>query len=154
MELKFDANQSFQIRAIESVVALMHGQTAREPDFSLGNVFGPVANRLDLTEDQLLANLRAVQERNNLPLDEGLQFIEETIETQAGPTPARFGNFSVPERSGGVVGWWGVRWLSGRRGRRRWFRGRGLRCGWRRGRRLQTGCRGGRCRGPSWPRRI
>lgn len=80
MKLHFDAQQPYQLDAIRAVVDLFAGQPAAAGSFewqanlleaelldSLG-----VANALALTESRLLANLRAVQERNKLPLGEAL----------------------------------------------------------------------------------
>ncbi|MBI2512560.1 MAG: DEAD/DEAH box helicase family protein [Opitutae bacterium] len=75
MKLHFDAQQPYQLDAIRAVVDLFAGQPAAAGSFewqanlleaelldSLG-----VANALALTDGRLLANLRAVQERNKLP---------------------------------------------------------------------------------------
>jgi len=67
MELKFDANQQFQLDAIAAAVP----------------------NRLDLTEAALLENLQGVQKANNVTPDSELECIEERIETAAGPKDAR-----------------------------------------------------------------
>ena len=100
MQFKFDANQSFQVRAIESVAGLFVGQAPAELELSFAAMFAPVVNRLDLDEGRLLANLQAVQEGNKLPVDTVLQSIEETIETAAGPRTIRFYNFSVEMETG------------------------------------------------------
>lgn len=103
MRLQFDGNQAFQLRAIESVADLLRGQPRRIAEFSLvdaGSMFGRVVNRIDLNEEELLANLQAVQARNGLPQDTALQTIEETIRTAAGDQQARFPNFSVEMETG------------------------------------------------------
>lgn len=101
MQFKFDANQEYQVRAIESVANLLEGQPRVEADlsFSLGGL-AAVPNRLDLSEEALLANLQAVQSENALPVDEVLQLIEETIQTAEGQKRARFGNFSIEMETG------------------------------------------------------
>jgi len=105
MRFHFDGNQGFQLRAIEAVADLFHGQPYVAPDWGhagAGELFGPVANRLDLDEAQLLANLRAVQARN-LPAaarDTELRWIEETVPTAGGAKPVRFANFSVEMETG------------------------------------------------------
>ncbi len=78
MQFKFDANQEFQIRAIESVTALLDGQPRLGADlrFAPGAGFAAVANRLDLDDDTLLKNLQSVQSANHLPVDTELRFIE------------------------------------------------------------------------------
>ena len=103
MELNFDANQDFQLQAIEAVTSLFAGQPRIETDlhFTRGHSsFAAVANRLDLSETELLDNLHAVQERNGIAPDAGLICIEEPIETAAGSRAARFYNFSVEMETG------------------------------------------------------
>lgn len=123
MRFKFDANQEFQIRAVEAVADLFDGQTAGgetsgyiEFGDSQTTLFPatdkkgqlrftqtlPIAcpNRLTLAEDRLLANLKTVQARNNVPPDTALACIEEPIETASGPKTVRFPNFSVEMETG------------------------------------------------------
>ncbi len=103
MEFKFDANQEFQVRAIESVTDLLDGQPRIEVDleFSLGgSFFAAIPNRLDLDESTLLENLHAGQANNEIKPDNDLQCIEARIETVAGTKVARFPNFSVEMETG------------------------------------------------------
>jgi type III restriction enzyme len=103
MEFKFDANQDFQLEAIEAVTSLFAGQPRIEADlhFSAGvSSFAAVANRLDLNEAELLENLHAVQRRNGIAPDPELACIEEQIETATGPKDVRFYNFSVEQETG------------------------------------------------------
>jgi len=102
MQFRFDANQEYQLRAIEAVVDLFEGQPRIETGMTLEVEAGvaAVANRLDLDEAALLANLRSVQRRLILPEDPALQHLEDTIETVAGPRLARFPNFSVEMETG------------------------------------------------------
>ncbi len=103
MELKFDAHQEFQLQAIEAVVGLLEGQPRVEAglQFALGqSSFAAVPNQLDLSEAELLENLRAVQRKNNVTPDSELKCIEQPIETTGGPRDARFYNFSVEMETG------------------------------------------------------
>jgi type III restriction enzyme len=103
LRLQFDGNQTFQLRAIESVADLLQGQPRRLADFTavdLGPMFGSITNRLDLSEDQLVQNLHIVQDRNGISPDPSLQWIEETIRTVGGDQPIRFANFSVEMETG------------------------------------------------------
>lgn len=103
MELKFDANQDYQLQAIEAITELFTGQPRIEADlqFSLGHSsFAAVANRLDLGENELFANLHTVQQKNQITSDSELICIEEPIETVSGPKDARFYNFSVEMETG------------------------------------------------------
>ncbi|MBX7252888.1 MAG: DEAD/DEAH box helicase family protein, partial [Candidatus Promineofilum sp.] len=109
MQFQFDPNQDFQLEAIASVVDLFDGQRRvdREVAFRLGGI-PAVPNRLDLSDDELLRNLRAVQKRSFDPGDEdplyqgdaALQWLEGETETADGRTPVRFANFSVEMETG------------------------------------------------------
>lgn len=104
MRLKFDANQEFQIRAIEAVTDLFEGQARMSGGMRLTlgaeSVLAAVPNRLDLDEAALLQNLRQVQARNRIAQDDRLLWIEDAIETAAGERTARFANFSVEMETG------------------------------------------------------
>jgi type III restriction enzyme len=103
VKLQFDGNQSYQLRAIESVADLLQGQPRMVMDLTvadLGPMFGSLTNRLDLSEEQLVHNLRLVQEANRIPLDAHLQCIEETIRTIRGDQQVRFANFSIEMETG------------------------------------------------------
>ena len=122
MEFKFDANQDFQVCAIDAVVNLFEGQPnesllpslfAETPqlelatgsakpqlDFAESLAFAAVDNRLVLDEAGLLENLKRVQEANELPQDSALQLIEEKAETFAGEQTIRFPNFSIEMETG------------------------------------------------------
>ena len=102
MQFKFDANQEFQLQAIEAVAGLLEGQPPLENELrlSLGAALAAIPNRLDLPEADLLYNLRQVQQANRLPQDETLQVIESEIETAEGHKSVRFANFSVEMETG------------------------------------------------------
>jgi type III restriction enzyme len=102
MEFKFNANQEYQITAIESVVGLLNGQNRVEVDlsFALGAGFAAVPNRLDLDEGILLKNLQGVQIQNGLEADDGLRTIEAEIETGSGTKATKFPNFSIEMETG------------------------------------------------------
>ena len=102
MQFKFDANQEYQVRAIEAVANLLEGQPRMEVDltFTFGAGFAAIANRLDLPDETLLRNLQRVQTQNGILADAELQCIEETIETAAGKKSVRFPNFSVEMETG------------------------------------------------------
>ncbi len=97
MKLQFDPNQSYQLEAIRSVVDLFDGQPldTGEYAFSLDEGISGVlmsengiGNNLVLEEEQILVNLRKVQERNRIELSEelsGLHFSTE-METGTGKT--------------------------------------------------------------------
>lgn len=122
MQFKFDANQEYQIRAIEAVVNLLEGQPSlsettsymtfgdvqvsllppeRKGQLQFTETFpGTIANVLTLREDKLLANLKSVQAINDIAPSDDLACITETIETAAGSKIVRFPNFSVEMETG------------------------------------------------------
>ena len=102
MEFKFDANQEYQVAAVDAVVNLFEGQPHGriELTFSLGSGVGTSPNRLDLDEDALLQNLQTTQQVNDLPTDAELQCIESEAETAEGTIAVRFPNFSVEMETG------------------------------------------------------
>jgi len=103
LQFKFDANQEYQVQAVESIAGLFEGQSPLDNvplGFVTGTGFAPVANRLDLGPDALLDNLRAIQGQNRLDPDADLDYIEQTIETASGPVPISFPNFSVEMETG------------------------------------------------------
>ncbi len=79
MKLHFDPNQQFQIDAVNSIVGIFEGQPLNRSDFSFsidneGYLFeeGSIGNRLILSEEQLLKNVRAVQEKNEISISDKL----------------------------------------------------------------------------------
>ncbi len=101
MEIQFVADQEYQLEAIGAVADLFDGQARHENalSFALGGL-AAVPNRLDLTLAQLLANLRAVQERNGPAPDAALEEIAGAIATAAGEQAISFPNFSVEMETG------------------------------------------------------
>ena len=88
VKIKFDANQTYQLDAIDAVVDLFDGQEAVEQSFALpGADESPqtlggfdelvFANTLSLTPEQLRKNLRAVQNRPQLLDDKSLMVAEK-----------------------------------------------------------------------------
>lgn len=102
MQFKFDANQEFQLHAVQAVAGLLEGQPRLENELrlALNANLAAIANRLDLDEADLTRNLRQVQEANRLPQDAELQVIEAEIETAAGRKSVRFANFSIEMETG------------------------------------------------------
>ena len=102
MQFRFDAHQPYQVRAIESVVALFDGQpkVSAEMTISATGGFSAIPNQLDLDDTALLANLQVVQAENNLPPDSALQYLEGAAPTAGGEAPVQFANFSVEMETG------------------------------------------------------
>ncbi|MBI5353699.1 MAG: DEAD/DEAH box helicase family protein [Chloroflexi bacterium] len=100
MQIKFDAKQEFQIQAIEAVANIFDGQPRIQTDMRFTFGFAAVANRLDLTEKELLANLKQVQKENSIEPENELMTIDRVIETVEGKKLVKFCNFSVEMETG------------------------------------------------------
>jgi len=102
VELKFDASQEYQTKAIDAIVRLFDGQRKFESGLQYVHGAGFVGspNRLDLTEEDILKNLQDAQQASGLPVDKSLQAIEKAIDTAEGEKAARFPNFSVEMETG------------------------------------------------------
>jgi len=103
MEFRFDANQEFQVKAIEAVADLFDGQApvSAQVRFKEGTIsLAAIDNRLDLDDTRLLANLQGVQKRNGIRPDAKLECIEQAIQSNGGERKVRFANFSVEMETG------------------------------------------------------
>lgn len=101
MEFKFDAEQEYQVQAIEAVIGLLEGQPRNEIKLTSALAdFVAVPNSLDLPEGALLQNLQAVQAQNSITPDTALQYIESEINTAEGMKQVRFPNFSIEMETG------------------------------------------------------
>jgi type III restriction enzyme len=102
MEFKFDATQEYQLDAIAAACGLFEGQPNVPSQLVVpkGASFQAVANRLELDESALLANLKKVQSDRGIPPDPKLETIESEIETVTGLKQVRFANFSVEMETG------------------------------------------------------
>src|SRR3954464_14249790 len=103
MELQFDAIQEFQTVAVEAIADLFEGQPKIEFELQFataGSGATAVANRMDLDDDVLLANLRRVQEFHEVPVDDALELVSAEVETANGREKVRFPNFSVEMETG------------------------------------------------------
>lgn len=91
MKLKFDANQTYQKEAIQSVIGLFEGQPksdgfleyALQEENSL-NLIAGIANNCLLSEAQLLKNLQTVQSANNIKQSEKLEGTHFSTEMETG----------------------------------------------------------------------
>ena len=102
MEFRFDPSQDYQIKAIESVTGLFDGQGRVESGvrYAKGVGFLGSPNRLNLGDDDLLANLRRIQTDNGIDPSPELKSISEEIETAEGKQRVTFPNFSVEMETG------------------------------------------------------
>lgn len=100
MKFRFDADQAYQINAIEAVAALFDGQAPHPPGITPAGGAITSPNRLDLTPDDLLANLQAVQAERGLPPDGALETIGKTVALYDGDQEVSFPNVSVEMETG------------------------------------------------------
>jgi len=95
MKLHFEPNLDYQLQAIEAVCGLFHGQELCRTEFTvtpevvggMGELFHSdlgVGNRLKLLDDELLANLNAVQLRHGLAPSASLISGDFTVEMETG----------------------------------------------------------------------
>ena len=97
MKLHFEPNLDFQLQAIETVCDLFRGQEVCRTEFTVTRA--PVApqtplafavddlgigNRLSLLDEEVLANLKAIQLRNGLPPSDSLDSGDFTVEMETG----------------------------------------------------------------------
>jgi type III restriction enzyme len=90
IKLSFDANQPFQLEAIQSVVDLFDGQPLKASEYAFSlttnellTEYG-VGNALAITDEQLLANLQMIQERNKIEVSQGLEGRHFSVEMETG----------------------------------------------------------------------
>ena len=95
MKLHFEPNLDYQLQAIEAVCDLFRGQETCRTEFTvtkhslqqslqgLENGLG-IGNRLTLADDELLANLHAIQLRHGLPPSSTLASGDFTVEMETG----------------------------------------------------------------------
>jgi len=93
MKIKFDANQPYQADAINAVADIFEGQPLAQSAYEIRldesatalqlSELG-IGNKLALSEDALLANLRMVQERNEIPVSDALDGLNFSVEMETG----------------------------------------------------------------------
>jgi type III restriction enzyme len=90
MKLKFDSNLEYQNEAINAVLDLFNGQNSMLSYFtvtgqlSLDKSTHGVSNKMDISKDDILKNLREVQTRNRLAPTESLNSLDFNIEMETG----------------------------------------------------------------------
>jgi type III restriction enzyme len=100
MEFRFDATQQFQLNAIAAVTALFDGQSHIGATLLPAAGVTVVPNSLELTEEQLLENLKTVQAGNAIPADATLGVIEQEVDLYESKEQVRFPNFSIEMETG------------------------------------------------------
>ena len=80
MRLQFDPNQEYQIEAIKAVTDIFEGQPLSKSDYKISlytsgffSSIQGVANQISLSDEQILKNVRSIQEKNDLDVSETLE---------------------------------------------------------------------------------
>ena len=88
MKLKFDSSLNYQTKAVNAVTALFKGQESMIQYFS---VFGQstldgggVGNKINISNEKILENLRKIQSHNKLAPSESLNNLDFNIEMETG----------------------------------------------------------------------
>lgn len=91
MKLTFESNLNYQQEAIKSITDLFEGQPLEDSilEFNLKeegtlNLINGVSNNLILSEEQILANLQAIQANNEINISEKLDGMHFSVEMETG----------------------------------------------------------------------
>lgn len=96
LKLQFNPELDYQLVAIDSVVDLFKGQTPKEANFTVAPVSAQmtiddsgigIGNKLDLTNEELLKNLKEIQEKNGLKQSDVLgenPYLEFEVDMETG----------------------------------------------------------------------
>lgn len=91
MKLQFDPNQSYQKDAVQAVVSVFEGQPMDDGVFEFNlqensslNLIAGVANKLALSEEQILENLQQIQDESGIPVSERLDGLNFSVEMETG----------------------------------------------------------------------
>ena len=96
MKIQFENNLEYQDRAISSIVDIFEGQEICQSNFSIvrKQTKGQksisdyddlgIGNRLELLDDELLANVQNIQLRNGLPQSKKLGSMDFSVEMETG----------------------------------------------------------------------
>lgn len=86
MKFKFDANQDFQIEAINAIVDAFEGQEKATPDKMIagGGLLGIYPNYLSLSHETIFSNVRKIQERNKIQNGDTVNAYDLSIEMETG----------------------------------------------------------------------
>jgi type III restriction enzyme len=95
LKIRFDAEQQYQIDAVDAVVDVFDGQRGGSSlDLSLEvgegtlvgefNEVGGLGNLLTLSDETILDNVRSIQERNGIEAVDGLDGMNFTVEMETG----------------------------------------------------------------------
>ena len=94
MKIKFESNLDYQIEAVSSIVDIFEGQEVCRSNFSVAR-FGDdrlgvtenelgIGNKLELSESEILANVRKIQLKNGLEESVKLGSMDFSVEMETG----------------------------------------------------------------------
>jgi len=93
MKIQFENNLTYQNRAIASIVELFEGQEICQSNFSVSKVKDDllgitenelgIGNKLELLDDEILANVQKIQLKNGLAQSKKLGSIDFSVELKA-----------------------------------------------------------------------
>ena len=90
MKLKFNPNLDYQQEAVNAVIDLFKGQNALKSYFTVVGQVGlensglGIGNKLDISNQDILENLRKIQVKHRLPVSESLSSLDFNIEMETG----------------------------------------------------------------------
>ena len=90
MKLKFDSNLDYQSDAVNSVIDLFKGQNSMFQYFTVAGQSGlkdsgqGVGNKIDISKEDILENLRKIQSYYKLAPSESLNGLDFNIEMETG----------------------------------------------------------------------
>lgn len=101
IKFKFDPNQEYQTKAINSVVDLFDGMESYVPEFSLGDEIKPNLPEDEmLYESELLTNLQNIQDRNELSTSYELAMDTGMVNEWTGIESHEFPQFTIEMETG------------------------------------------------------
>ncbi|MBX9974196.1 DEAD/DEAH box helicase family protein [Cytobacillus firmus] len=103
MEFKFESNQDYQLKAIQSITNIFNGQPLVSPEIIFSgeeSSLAAIPNQLYLDKHSLFENLKIVQKENRLVESDCLKLTEGEIDTVNGTKIINYPNFSVEMETG------------------------------------------------------
>ena len=93
MKIQFDSSLKYQEKAIESIVNIFEGQEICQSNFTVSAMTDNIltyqselgiGNRLELLDDEILANVQNIQLKNGLPQSQKLNSMDFSVEMETG----------------------------------------------------------------------
>ncbi|MGB7291016.1 MAG: DEAD/DEAH box helicase family protein [Thermodesulfobacteriota bacterium] len=86
MKFKFDPNQDFQLDATNSIVDIFEGHVKPTADIMVasGGLWGAYPNYMNLSGEEILANVKKVQERNKIKNGVAVDDLDFSVEMETG----------------------------------------------------------------------